>query len=232
MGMEIMQKLNKYELDFASAWEFVFNNLKEVNSLSIELLKLLDFKTGHFFTLLPEDSNLKMLYDFKGGLILPQFPEQEQIIDGRKSTFSWIPDRNEDLSQMILTEMSLNSEFSCFFDDVRGRPSDNWSNCFFDVCPMFYEQDVYFVLDNNNLSLERIINCLKISRSFWHSLCVITSADLNDLERNLTQEKIQEVCLNVELVIVGAYDGEGYIFWEKNSLKEKGGFFSHTLSQG
>jgi hypothetical protein len=225
MGMEKKQFLNKYELDFSSAWEYTLNTLDDANALSIELLKLLDFKEGYFFTLLPEDSNFERLYEFKAGVILPQFPVQEQIIDEKKITFSRIPNRRKELSEMILKAMNSKPQFSCIFDDVRGRPHDKWSDSSFDLNLMFYQEDVYFLLNKNNISLERICKCLKMSCAIWHSLCVITSADFANIERLLTLEKIQEICLNVELVIVGAYDGEGYIFWEKNTSKENNGFF-------
>ena len=33
--------------------------------------------------------------------------------------------------------------------------------------------------------------------------------------QKLTIKKIKEICLNTKIIIVGAYDGEGYIFWER-----------------
>jgi hypothetical protein len=219
------KKLNKYILDFLSSWEFTQENLEEVNTLSIQLLKLLDFKNGHYFTLLPEDANFERIHNFKTGLILPQYPIQECIIKGKKSTFARIPDIEKEVSQLLFKETRLNKYLSYIFDDVKGRASDDWSNYSYDIHPMFYGQDVYFLLNEDNLSVTNIKRSLRKSLSFWHSLCVITTADFSNVERNLSLEKIQEVCQNVELVIIGAYDGEGYIFWEKNPTKENKGFF-------
>jgi hypothetical protein len=230
--MEIMTQHNRYDLDFLPTWDYVFNSIKNVNILSIALLKFLNFKTGQFFTLLPEDSNFEMLYQFKTGLILPQFPMEKQVVNGETIAFSRIPNVEKELSELLFKEIKFHPKFNLIFDIVNGTASSEVAEYYYELHPLFFNEEVYFLLNNKNISLENIATCLDESLSFWHSLCVITSADLNDLERNLTEEKIQEVCLNVELVIVGAYDGEGYIFWEKNSSKEKSGFFSHTLSQG
>ena len=114
--MEMTQLLKKYELNFDLSWTYTLDQLKEVNALSVEVLKLVDFKKGHFFTLLPDDADFEMLHNFKIGLILPQYPEQEQIVDGKKSTFSWIPSIKEELSELIFNEMKSKLQFTCIFD--------------------------------------------------------------------------------------------------------------------
>jgi hypothetical protein len=47
--MEIMQPLNKYNLEFAPSWEYALENLKNINTLSIELLKVLGKNWGRTF---------------------------------------------------------------------------------------------------------------------------------------------------------------------------------------
>ena len=45
-----------------------------------------------------------------------------------------------------------------------------------------------------------------------------TEADFSNVQPpNLSEEKLKEICTMAKFVIVGAYDGEGYIFWEKTS---------------
>ena len=88
--------------------------------------------------------------------------------------------------------------------------------------------EIYFLLGKNKISEKIILECLRASNSFWHSLCVFTTADFTDVIKDLTLEKIKEICLSTELVMVGAYDGEGYVFWEKNLTNENKGFFTTT----
>ena len=75
--------------------------------------------------------------------------------------------------------------------------------------------EIYYLLEKNNISTELITECLRASNAFWHSLCVLTEANLDDrIAREISTEKIQEITLKAKLIIIGAYDGEGYIFWE------------------
>jgi hypothetical protein len=76
MGGKMIKKLNKYELDFNIAWHYVKKKLDKVNTLSNMLLKLVEFKKGTFFTYLPENAELRNLYDFTGA-ILPLEPIEE-----------------------------------------------------------------------------------------------------------------------------------------------------------
>jgi hypothetical protein len=227
--MGILKRLNKLKLDFNPVMEYVIKQLGTINTLSCELLKLLNFKEGHFFTLLPDDANLKGIHHFKWGGILPQNPIQEQIIDGRRSTFTWIPDTDKEMSLLILNEIKSKPHLSCILDDVEGgfTPEDKSAPCFSDNFSVFYGDEIYSLITKDNASYDLISLCLKYSFSFWHSLCVLTTADLTGitLTKTLSLEKIMEICLATQLVMVGAYDGEGYVFWEKNLTAENKGFF-------
>ena len=88
--------------------------------------------------------------------------------------------------------------------------------------------DVYFLLWKRTKFLKLILESLRASNAFWHSLGVFTTADFTDVTKDLTLEKIKEICLSTELVMIGAYDGEGYVFWEKNLTNENKGFFTTT----
>jgi hypothetical protein len=224
--MEMMKQLNKHQLDFDRASEYVRDNLDNVNGLSRELLNLLDFKKGYFFTLLPDDANFDRIYEFKAGLVLSQNPTLEHIINGHRSTYTWIPHIDEELSDLILKEVLSRPDLSCIMDKVTGSlPKDKSHPYFADNYTAFYDEEVYFFLTKANISHELILRCLKFSLSFWHSLCVFTTADLSTISKTLSLEKIKEICLATELFMVGAYDGEGYVFWEKKEAPLLKSFF-------
>ena len=75
------------------------------------------------------------------------------------------------------------------------------------------------------MRLDLVIECLKHSKSFWHSLSVLTTANLSSIEKRLDFDKIEDRCRQTVLIMVGAYDGEGYVFWEKNPGEGATGFF-------
>jgi len=220
-----MKTLNKYKLEFDPTLKYVQDNLDKVNTLSIELLKELDFKNGYFFTLLPDDANFEGIYKFEWGGILPQNPIHEYFVEDQRATYSIKTSINNELDDLILKKMSLETQISYFIDKVTGTANEVYYTTFSDCNPLFYEKQVYFLINQQNLSSEVISKCLRASTSFWHSLSVFTTANLKTVSKTISLEKINEICLKTELVIVGAYDGEGYVFWEKNLSNANKGFF-------
>ena len=221
----MIKQLHKHKLDFDLTWEYVQDDLDKTNKLSAELLHLLNFKDGYFFTLLPAGAKLEEIHHFKLGGILPQYPKELNMINGNLSSYSWIPDLNEEVSQLILQEINSKPQLSCIIDKITGTASEACYATYFEANPLFYEKEVYFLFGRRNASIELLQKYLKISTSFWHSLCVLTTADLKDITKTLSFEKVKEICLEAELLMIGAYDGEGYVFWEKNSINGSKGFF-------
>lgn len=212
-----MKQLHKHELDFDPAREYVQNSLDKANTLSSELLNLLNFKNGIFFTLLPNDANIERLYEFKAGGILPQNPIQEYVVAGEKATYSIIPTIGDEVSELILKEIKSKEKLCCVFDDVLRSPADKHHMDLFHAHGLSYDNEVYYLLDKGNISSELIMQCLRASNAFWHSLCVLTEATISGIrDKRLSLEKVKEICLGTKLMMVGAYDAEGYVFWEKS----------------
>lgn len=213
-----MKQLNKHELNFDPSWNYVKHNLDKTNALSSELLKLLDFKKGGFFTLLPNNANIQRIYEFEAGVILPQNPIEEYFISGKRATYSITPTINDELSDLILKYIQSKDKLCCVFDDTLRSPTAKHHMDLFHECGLFCGNEVYYLLEKSTISKELIIRCLRASNSFWHSLCVFTKTDFTDVvDKKLSLEKIKDICLNTDLIMLGAYDAEGYIFWEKQN---------------
>ena len=131
----------------------------------------------------------------------------------------------DEVAPLIFKEIISKPQFSCVIDKVTGTANSVYYDTYSDCNPLFYEKEVYFLLDKKNISTEVISKCLRASTSFWHSLCVFTTADFAGVIKFLSKEKIEEICLKTELIMIGAYDGEGYVFWEKNRVNVGRGFF-------
>lgn len=111
-------------------------------------------------------------------------------------------------------------------DKVIGeKPKDKSHPYFFDDYTVFCRDEVYYLINSSNFSSKLIAECLRRSTSFWHSLGLITTADLREVEKEFSSENIREICLKTEVAFVGAYDGEGYVFWEKNPSNGSKSFF-------
>src|ERR1700722_11302209 len=69
-----MKKLIRHELEFEQTLKYVQETIGNANELSIELLRVINFKNGVFFTLLPDDANIERIYEFVRGIVLVQNP--------------------------------------------------------------------------------------------------------------------------------------------------------------
>lgn len=212
-----MKILERYELNFEPTLEYVKNNLTSGTTLSLELLNI-DFKKGRFFTFLPTNSNFKRIYEFIDGLIIPQNPTIEYISSEKKSMYCVLPTLDEEVSSYISNRLNQNKKLFCIFDDVISSPED-FCLMFFRENNLLYnfENEVYYLITNDNNKFEFILNAMQNSNAIWHSLGVLTETNFDNVQpHKLSLENIKDISLGVQIIIVSAYDGEGYVFWEKS----------------
>jgi hypothetical protein len=212
-----MKKLKKHKLNFDRAKNYIIDNLIGASALSNELINSIDFKNGCFFTLLPDDATIERIYEFAFGGILTQSSLEEYYINGNKANYSITPTIEEELSKSILKEIK-NKSYECIFDDVIRTSADKPDNLFNKI-GLVYENQVYYLIENTQASFELIMQCLRKSNAIWHSLCILTKTDFKRSKNiKLTMKEINTFCSHASVIIVNAYDGEGYVFWEKNGL--------------
>lgn len=190
-----MKQLNKYKLDYEISLEYLKKNLRKANELSSQILEVLFSHSGEFYVLLPEDSDLKRIYDLNSGYITSSI--------------------DKEICYFVVDKMK-NTDYSCIFDDVNTTASDSLEDEFFANHSLFYKNEVYHTIKRRLLSEDTFLKCMLTSDGIWHSLCIITIVDLDEIEdKKLDQDMIKKICVNAQLVMIGAYDGEGYIFWER-----------------
>lgn len=217
----MIKKLEKHELNFEKTLEYVRYNLSGGKTLSSQILKIVDFSKGHFFTLLPHDANAEKIYDFQEGYILPQNPEEEYFIDGKRCTYSLIPTLREELTYFLLTKVKLDANLSCVFEEVLTLPKSPHLDFFRKNKLLFIfsdQNEVYYLIKNQNAKGAFISKCIQKSNAIWHLLCVVTKSQCPNTDNgNISLEDLVDICRNIELIIIGAYDGEGYVFWERST---------------
>ncbi len=213
-----MRKLYKHRLNSEPTLIFLKSSLGETNLLSTEILNFICSHKGKFFSLLPKDADLAKLHHFDQS-ILPEMPKQRGPVGTLPGiyTYSMISSIEEELCDYLVNKIKKNS-LHCIFDHFNATYNDSYRCEFFDSYGRYYEKEIYYFVSNKNVSKKNILECLHSSKTFWHSLCILTKATFQDtIDKTLSKEQVQEICLKACLVIVGAYDGEGYIFWEKTS---------------
>jgi|JI10StandDraft_1071094.scaffolds.fasta_scaffold03269_11 hypothetical protein len=211
-----MSLLDKYDLRFDLALEYFLDNLRETNALSSKIIERIKLESGTFFTLLPASADLTKKNQFEQGGILLQYSEEKYADDETKGTYCRIPTIQTEVSHYIYEKIDKKSS-QLIFDDVVSYANDSKLPDLFHRFGFEYNNEIYYILNEKECCAKNIEACLEKSNGFWHSLCVITKRSQGDSISNaLTDKKLDEICEGSDLLILGAYDGEGYIFWEKS----------------
>lgn len=213
-------KLNKYEMDFHNTINEFIDIADGGNSLSEIILQNIDFKTGCFYTLLPNVANFEHLYKISLGGILPQNPVIYDITDKSKSTYSYTPNINNEVSEFI--GYYLQNGCSCIMDDVTVSVTDSFmykTRSHLEKYVHYINNEILYLLNCKKVPLELIIEILSNSQAIWHSLGILTKHKIAFSKKNITRDELKKICEDVLIVFINAYDGEGYVFWEKTTSK-------------
>lgn len=200
MGQKMVSKLKKYALDPLLSYEYLCDNLKGTNELSSKILEIINLKEGEFFTFLHKDIKNNQLYQFKYGGV---------------TNAQEICDRTENL---VFNLIKNYPEISAIFDSFNCQFRKDSDEPFFLKYGFHYSKEVYYIIDDKIACRENIKDCFNVSDAIWHSLCVLSKIKLNLENREFTKEHIDEICLNAQIVLVGAYDDESYVFWKRNDF--------------
>lgn len=197
------RKLNRLELDFETTWQYVQDNLNGANTLSEKLSFLIKKKRGFFYT------------------YVTSFLDESRVYEFNYSIDANVINKNELAIRMH--EYLRGDEFvACVFEDVLRGPKDN-NSISLQQCGLQYEDELYYLLNQTNLTQDLVVRCLYNSSAIWHSLCLLFRSDANHLsfETKIDMDDFDYYCAHVRLAIIGAYDDEGYIFWapSPNDLK-------------
>lgn len=200
-----MGNLKRFELKLTLSLKYFKFSLKGMNTLCDEILNIVNFEMGSFFTLLPDDVDEKKLYEFKCGGMAKGVQDL--------------------IEQSIYQKLNQNNHLTCIFDDAISDYSSMCNEDFFISHGLSYKDEVYYYIAKSTNSLELINQCFNASNAMWHSLCMLTRINFNiENKKKLTMDEIKLICESSELILIEAYDGEGYVFWEK---KDASSFFSN-----
>jgi len=81
---------------------------------------------------------------------------------------------------------------------------------------VFYADEVYYIL-KHGCSENSVIKGINSVDLEWHMLVVLTHG-IDQLATPLVNEDFEVICRNAKYIMTTAYDGEGYLFWERNAV--------------
>lgn len=216
-----MFKLIRVSLDFQPTLEYAKNQLEGGMILPSTLLRSINFQQGSFFTLLPKDANFNRIYQFTEGEILIQNPIQQYEYKGEIAAYSRTPTLDQELAEYIDQMIQSNSNLTCLFEDVCYTMKTSSTSFYLEKNALYTNNDQLFYLVNyKSSSPEFLEKCIKRAHANWYSLAILS--EYSPQKKELDFEEIKEFCQQLKMIILGAYDSEGYIFWEKqNNIQDK-----------
>lgn len=191
-----MNTLIRYELDHDIAQDYFRGNLENTNILSNKVLKLINTSSGRFFTILPVNINFKNIYEFQTGGIATGVRDYVKLY--------------------IQEKLKIEKNKCCIFDDFTTEYYPGYKDPLFVSNGFFFNEEIYYLVTQTDAPTI-IDQCFIASNTIWHSLCLITEINLSlKVDKQLILKELENIISNASLLILGAYDGEGYVCWERN----------------
>lgn len=195
--------------------KYLNENFADNDLLISKLLCEVDFRKGSFYTLFPSGIEERKIYEFESGGICPFRDSDED----EKSSIDINDELKVIIKEDLLNEESQNSIW--IFEDALRKISLNMKNQeFFYENHLIYnmKDSVFYIIQKETSTLENISRCVDNTNIVWYYISILTMTPSNLYFGNeLTEDQITFCCRNTKKLVFGAYDGEGYIFWEKKS---------------
>lgn len=200
-----------FSLKFEQALRYVRDQLQDGHTLAKELLINLNFKEGSFFALLHPSADRAKIHKFRDGGILilnplEGVPFQGNLYPGRKKTHSI------DQLAKYLKDI-LQPGQCCFFEDMIHNKSDPIVS---EVKrhTLYFQKEVYLYLKENEFSQNSAKKIIHYVDAQWYYMNIISKTTFG-FETNITAEQLHNLALRTTVLVIGAYDMEGFVIWKR-----------------
>jgi hypothetical protein len=215
-------KLKKFELD-QRAINYIYNVLLTKGStLSKYILAKYNLEQGRIFTILPNTVNEDELYQFTIGGKLPVPKDKIQIINLKKQIIRIepLPTTEDWLISWLYDYIKNYTNLIAIFEDVV-KPTYSCVAKFRSHL-MIYQHEVYHFFTTVDIkSKPNLIKYTLKEADHFPLRGFVISIDQFNLRKwrakivKITRNDIKLLAQNVTNIIVGAYDFESYLIWEK-----------------
>jgi hypothetical protein len=205
------------------AVEYVREYLLKGHTLSECLLQRHDLFQGAVFACVPSSVSDRTAENFRDGPLLPEPKPQTHIRQRNKdgSTVTLIPVPNTDniLAEIIKTFLERTKVGACVFEEAAARPSDPCMSSS-TTAWIEYNDEVYYFLLHSDATLGKIQQAIRQAASVYPGLIGVMTRmpdpEFSSRRKRITASGLRELARNTEKIIIGAYDGEGYLIWERS----------------
>jgi len=202
------------------AEQYIRDRLADGNALSKALLKLLPIERGQIITCLPPGVVPQSLQDFSTGGKLPTPHTSEwKAAESRGESLLMIPVPSTSawITSKIREYLREESDHLCVLEDALARPTD----------PALRKRatrhtvhgdEVYHILLSQDAQYERVEATLRAATSTLPLIGILSTSEetrSGDSLGTLSTVLLEALASRAQKILVGAYDGEGYLVWER-----------------
>lgn len=195
---------------------YILMGLRYGRTLSNLTARYLSIENGKVATFVDRSIDVSSLSDFEGTWVGRSLPGSLQtLLNEGLNSISRVKE-NFFVVPTIQNFLTKNSQNICIIEHPDAKPTDSWTKVYLDdPFVIFGHHDVYYFIDNSAFDATTILNVLSAATSWT------VKAFLTTLPENVTLKLRQEIDLdfleilakNTKMIIMGAYDEEGYVIW-------------------
>jgi len=183
---------------------YICDCLRNGKSLGRRLLTLLNRECGQVAALLPQDVDLKRM--------------PELVSEFRYGGISRIGGTLTCLSKMTQEFLTTDSSHICIIEDTIAQREDGWlAAC--DAPALFLGSDVYYFLSSEHHDdleeIRKIVSALDAQRVTGVMTSLPEGKASPNGRQEITLEDVDEFASRAQMIVVDAYDGEGYLIWRR-----------------
>ncbi len=202
------------------AIQYIRECLTEGKTLAHYLLQISALDKGTVFTFLPVDVSYEEAKNFRDGILPEPPPETHKYFTAADGTVMRMvpkPNTGDWLVGVIRMFLSSGEGRVCIFEDALAQPTDPWL-AHYDGPVLTCEDEVYHFLSGRDIERDKIGEVVRHARS-WLFIGAMTSVpqgiDFPSMAQTIARTELRRLAERAENIIVGAYDGEGYLIWHK-----------------
>jgi hypothetical protein len=208
------------------ALDFLCGQLALGKTLARSLLHRLTTRAGLIVAPVPDDVPESSVLEFTEGLWSPA-PEEagETVVAPDGSRMRIVPKPNLDswLIEKIRAYLAREGPDPrvCVFENDSASPDAPWLRLR-PIRTLTFDEEVYHVVRRGDTD-DVIAATVRASQS-WLFVGIFSTAPRGQditATRSLTAPQLEELARNAEAVLLGTYDGEGYLFWTPESLETR-----------
>lgn len=188
-------------------------------TLSRVALETIDLDQGETHVYIPEHISMAEILEFNSGGKLE--PEKTWRFKKEGVYVETIPHLFGPYEEEINRHLNHSPDNVCLMEDLDSSPTDPYLSSLKEENYIFVDNEVYLFLQQEHAGTKRIHRTLRLVPSFGIFNFFLTSfppgetKKLNRFEF-ISKDILRQFAIRTEKIFTSAYDGESFVFWEKN----------------